>query len=64
MVPYLSQNIKTIISTHYRDCAENKKEVNITKLLEKYNPDAVILIMLEGGFFHSNADSLFKNIKY
>ena len=64
MVPYLSQNIKTIISTHYRDCAEKKKSVNITKLIEKYNPDAVILIMLEGGFFHSKAESLFKNIKY
>lgn len=64
MVPYLSQNIKQIVSTHYRDCAENKKDVNIQKLLKKYNPDAVVLIMLEGGFFHSKAESLFKNLKY
>ncbi|PWM76475.1 MAG: hypothetical protein DBY32_10065 [Phascolarctobacterium sp.] len=64
MVPYLSQNVKQIVSTHYRDCAEKKKEINMPKLLKKYDPNAVVLIMVEGGFFHSKSDNLFKNLKF
>lgn len=64
MVPYLSQNVKQIITTHYRDCAEKKKEANVSKLINKYNPDAVILIINESAFFHSSAKNLFKNLKY
>lgn len=64
MMPYLSQNIKSIILTHYRECAKNKKEINVAKLLEKYNPDAIVLEMLEDSFFHSREKSLFKNIKF
>lgn len=64
MVPYLSQNVKQIITTHYRDCAEKKKEANVSKLINKYNPDAVVLIINESAFFHSSAKSLFRNLKY
>lgn len=64
MIPYLSQNIKTIVSTHYRDCAEKKKNTNVANLINKYNPDAVILIINETAFFHNSAKSLFKNLKY
>lgn len=37
MVPYLSQNIKQVIVTHYRECIEKKSEVSIPKLLKNMN---------------------------
>ena len=64
MVPYLSQNVKQIITTHYRDCAEKKKKANVSNLINKYNPDAVVFIINESAFFHSSAKSLFRNLKY
>lgn len=64
MVPYLSQNVKKIITTHYRDCIENKKEVNTQKLFKKYDPDAVVLIINETNFFHSSSENIFHNLKF
>ena len=64
MVPYLSQNINQITSTHYSRVAGNKKEVNMNKLINKYKPNAVVLIINEATFFHSNASYLFKMLKF
>lgn len=64
MIPYLSQNINEIISTHYTRVAGKKKEVNIKKLINKHKPNAIVLIINEATFFHSNANYIFKNIKY
>lgn len=64
MIPYLSQIVKQIIITHYSTCAENKKETNVQKLIQKYNPDAVILIINESAFFHYPSQNLFNKLKY
>ena len=64
MVPYLSQHLHTIILTHYRDCKKNKKEVNITKLIKKYKPNAIILMINEAQFYHPSSKNIFQNIKY
>lgn len=64
MMPYLSQKISKIITTHYRDCAEKKKKVEIGRLLEQYNPDVVILEIVGNGFFHSKGDNNFKNMVF
>lgn len=64
MMPYLSQKISKIISTHYRNCAEKKKKVEINRLMEKYNPDVVVLEIVGNGFFHSKGDTNFKNMVF
>lgn len=64
MAPYLSQHVKQIVLTNYDVCTGNKKEVNIPELIKKYNPDAIVLIMLETGFFHRKSDYLFRFIKF
>ena len=64
MASYLSQNVTQIVLTNYDVCTGQKKDVNITKLINKYKPDAVALIMLETGFFHNQADYVFRHFKY
>ena len=64
MMPYLSQKVSRIVSTHYRDCAEKKKKVEVNRLLEQYNPDVVVLEIVGNGFFHSKGNNNFKNMVY
>ncbi len=64
MMPYLSQKVSKIISTHYRDCAEKKKKVEISRLMEQYNPDVVVLEIVGSGFFHSQGNNNFKNMVF
>ncbi len=58
MAPYLIQYASTVVSTHYRDCAGKKTEVNLAKLVEKYQPDVVLLEILGNSFYQ--ADSIAK----
>lgn len=64
MASYISQNVKQLILTNYDVCTGKKEDVNITKLINKYKPDAIALIMLETGFFHNKADYVFRYLKY
>ena len=64
MIPYLSQNINKVTATHYSRVAGKKKEINMNKLIKKYKPNAVVLIINEATFFHSSAKNLFRNLKY
>lgn len=54
MVPYLSQYVSTVVSTHYRDCADRKKEVDLKRLIDQYKPDYVMLEMVGNAFYASN----------
>ncbi len=58
MAPYLIQYASKIVSTHYRDCAGRKKEVNLARLIAKYQPDVVLLEILGNSFYQ--ADSIAK----
>ena len=55
MAPYLVQYASTVVSTHYRDCAGKKKEVNLAKLIAKYKPDIVLLEILGNSFYQGNS---------
>ena len=55
MAPYLVQYASTVVSTHYRDCAGKKKEVNLAKLIAKYKPDIVLLEILGNSFYQENS---------
>lgn len=55
MAPYLIQYASTVVSTHYRDCAGKKKEVNLSKLIAKYKPDIVLLEILGNSFYQGNS---------
>lgn len=55
MAPYLVQYASTVVSTHYRDCAGKKKEVNLAKLISKYKPDIVLLEILGNSFYQENS---------
>ena len=63
IVPYLSQNIRQTITTHYHDCYANKKAVDIPKLLKKYHPDVIIFLVYEDIFFRRDFKSNFNNIR-
>lgn len=60
MSPYLSQFCEKVILTHYSNCQGNKNEVNISRLIKKYNPDVVILEILENEFYHTNINHFAK----
>ena len=64
MMPYVSQKVKRIISTHYRDCVDKKKSVDIGRLMKQYKPDVVVLEMGGPGFFNSKGDTNFKNMVF
>lgn len=64
MMPYLSQKVSTIISTHYRECAEKKKKVEVNRLIKQYNPDVVVLEIVGNGFYRSKGDTNFKNMVF
>lgn len=55
MAPYLIQYASTVVSTHYRDCAGKKKEVNLAKLIVRYKPDIVLLEILGNSFYQGNS---------
>lgn len=55
MAPYLIQYASTVVSTHYRDCAGKKKEVNLAKLIAKYKPDIVLLEILGNSFYQGDS---------
>lgn len=55
MVPYLSQYVSTVVSTHYRDCKGKKKDVDLKTLIAKYKPDYVMLEIL-GNVFYASSD--------
>ena len=54
MVPYLSQYVSTVVSTHYRDCKGKKKDVDLKTLIAKYKPDYVMLEILGNAFYASS----------
>lgn len=54
MAPYLIQYASIVVSTHYKACAGKKKEVNLAKLIEKYQPDIVMLEILANTFYRSD----------
>ena len=64
MTPYLSQNVSELILTHYRDCAGQKKNVDIPKLIKTYKPDAIVLTIYEDVFFRRPFKQNFSKIKY
>lgn len=55
MSPYLIQYASTIVSTHYRECVDKKKEVNLAKLIARYQPDIVLLEILGNSFYQRDS---------
>lgn len=64
MMPYLSQKVSKIVVTHFRDCVGEKKMVDVARLINKYNPDVVVLETAAPSFFHSKGDTNFKNMVF
>lgn len=62
MAPYITQNIHTWISTHYRDHRGEKKNTDLKHLIDKYHPDIVVLEMVETGFFSVDGSKFLENI--
>lgn len=64
MAPYLAQFAKETIITHYNGYAEKKTKTDMNYLMGKYNPDVVILEIVDRIFYPASNQGLFGKFTY
>lgn len=64
MLPYITQFANMTVITHYNACVERKQKVDINYLLNKYQPDYVILEIVDRVFYPNTDDFLFNKLIY
>lgn len=64
MAPYLAQFAKETVITHYNGYAEKKVKTDMNYLMNKYNPDVVILEIVDRIFYPASNQGLFGKFTY
>ena len=64
MAPYLAQFAKETIITHYNGYAEKKTKTDMKYLLKRYDPDVVVLEIVDRVFYPVSDKDLFGKFTY
>lgn len=64
MAPYLAQFTKETIITHYNGYSGKKINTNLDYLISKYNPDIIVLEIVDRIFYPASSQALFGKFIY